>query len=52
MPEYGYCPKCKSKLCPDDKKYMEVAKVCSYCVTFDNTPDKRFRKLWEAKTKS
>ena len=41
----GYCPKCGSKLFPGDSQYMEKTGVCSYCVTYDNTPDKRFRNL-------
>jgi DNA-directed RNA polymerase subunit M/transcription elongation factor TFIIS len=39
----GYCPKCGSKLYPADEKYMAVAGVCSSCVTYDDTPDKRFK---------
>jgi hypothetical protein len=39
----SYCPKCKSVLAPADNEYIEKAGVCSYCVTYDNTPDKRFR---------
>lgn len=41
-----YCPKCKSLLCPDDQEYIKATGVCSYCVTWDATPDKRFMKLW------
>ena len=39
-----YCPKCKSRLFPDDEKYIQAAGVCGYCVTYDTTPDKRFQK--------
>lgn len=41
-----YCPKCKSKLYPMDKEYIEATGVCSYCVTYDNTPDKKLRKAF------
>lgn len=41
-----YCPKCKSKLYPMDKEYIEATGVCSYCVTYDNTPDKKLRKAY------
>jgi DNA-directed RNA polymerase subunit M/transcription elongation factor TFIIS len=42
-----YCPKCKSRLYPDDEKYMKAVGVCSYCVTWDNTPDKRIQKKYQ-----
>jgi len=42
----SYCPKCKSLLYPIDIEYIENAGVCSYCVTWDNTPDKRFKKAY------
>jgi hypothetical protein len=42
-----YCPKCKSRIFPGDEEYLNVAGVCSYCVTYDRTPDKRFFKAWE-----
>lgn len=29
-----YCPKCKSKLFPEDDNYIKVTGVCSYCVTY------------------
>jgi hypothetical protein len=45
-----YCPKCKSKLYPDDDKFIISVGVCGYCVTFDNTPDKRFKKAYEEKS--
>lgn len=43
-----YCPKCKSRLYPNDRAYIGITGVCSYCVTYDNTPDKRFKKAFEA----
>jgi hypothetical protein len=46
----SYCPKCKSKLWPDDDKYIKATGVCSYCVTCDSTPDKRFKKAYEEST--
>jgi DNA-directed RNA polymerase subunit M/transcription elongation factor TFIIS len=33
----GYCPKCHSRLYPDDEKYMKYTGVCGYCVSFDKT---------------
>lgn len=42
-----YCPKCKSRLYPQDVEYMTAAGVCSYCVTNDTTPDKRFRLAYQ-----
>lgn len=39
----AYCPKCKSLLYPQDEQYMSAVGVCSYCVTYDNTPDKRYQ---------
>jgi DNA-directed RNA polymerase subunit M/transcription elongation factor TFIIS len=42
-----YCPKCKSLLYPDDEKYMRYAGVCSSCVTYDNTPDKRYKAAYQ-----
>lgn len=42
----SYCPKCKSRLFPQDDEYIANAGVCSYCVTNDSTPDKRFAKKW------
>lgn len=43
----GYCPKCKSRLFPADDDYMEKAGVCSACVTWDKTPDRRFKQKYE-----
>lgn len=43
----SYCPKCKSKLYIGDVAYMDLAGVCSYCVTNDTTPDQRFRKAYD-----
>jgi hypothetical protein len=42
----SYCPRCRSRLFPDDAKYISKAGVCSYCVTYDNTPDKRFQRAF------
>ena len=47
-----YCPKCKSRLSPQDDEYIQAAGVCSYCVTFDSTTDYRFRKKYEEYKKS
>ena len=38
-----YCPKCGSRLYPDDEKYIRYAGVCSYCVSYDGTTDKRYK---------
>lgn len=46
---FNYCPKCKSRLYPIDNDYIIKTGVCSYCVTYDNTPDQRFRKLYKEK---
>ncbi len=43
----GFCPKCKSRLYSGDGSYIKFAGVCSYCVCYDNTPDKRFQKKYE-----
>ena len=43
----GYCPKCKSRLYPNDEEPMEAAGVCGDCVAWDKTPDKRFQKKVE-----
>jgi len=37
-----YCPKCKSRLGAGDADYMKAVGICSYCVTYDNTPGRRF----------
>lgn len=37
----GYCPRCKSRLYPADEESMNAVGVCSYCTTYDTTPDKR-----------
>lgn len=47
-----YCPKCQSKLYPDDEKYMRYAGVCGGCVSFDTTPDKRYRAAFMAGIKA
>jgi hypothetical protein len=39
----GCCPKCGSKLYPDDERFMRHAGVCGYCVSWDKTPDKRYK---------
>jgi hypothetical protein len=39
----NYCPRCGSRLFQSDDEYMQLAGVCSYCVTWDSTPDKRFK---------
>lgn len=31
----GYCPRCGSKLYPQDEKYMKAIGVCSYCGTYN-----------------
>ena len=41
-----YCPHCRDTLYPADVKYLEAIGVCSGCVTWDRTPDKRFAKAW------
>ena len=52
MKTASYCPKCKSKLYPDDEEPMEAVGVCGGCVSYDNTPDKRLqKKLEEYKSK-
>jgi len=33
-------------------KYIEATGVCGYCVTYDTTPDRRFKKLYEAKAET
>lgn len=43
-----YCPKCKSRLYPDDEKYMQYAGVCGGCVGFDRTPDRRYQAAYQA----
>ena len=32
----GYCPKCKSRLYPQDEEYMMATGFCGYCVTMNN----------------
>lgn len=51
MDYYFYCPKCKSRLYPDDRDCMDKVGVCGYCVSYDTTPDKRFKKAYEEKRK-
>lgn len=41
-----YCPKCKSRLYPDDEKSMRYAGVCSGCVSFDSTLGKIYREAY------
>ena len=41
-----YCPKCRDTLYPGDIKYLNAVGVCSGCVTWDKTPDKRYAKAW------
>lgn len=43
----GYCPKCGSRLYPGDTESMEIVGVCSSCVCYDRTPDKRLQKALE-----
>ena len=43
----GYCPKCKSRLYEGDTQYMEIVGVCSSCVCYDRTPDKRLQKAFD-----
>ncbi len=31
-----YCPRCKSKIYPQDIIYMEKYGACSYCITYNN----------------
>jgi len=47
-----YCPKCKSRLYSGDDEYMDKAGVCSSCVTYDNTSDKRFYNKYVQATKA
>ncbi len=50
---FGHCPKCGSRLYDSDIACMKVARVCSTCVSFDETPDRRYQKaIEEAKKKS
>ena len=37
-----YCPKCRSRLYPDDSKYMEAIGVCGSCAMWNET----YKKLW------
>jgi len=30
-----YCPRCKSRLYPIDKKYIDKYSVCSNCITYE-----------------
>lgn len=39
-----YCPKCRSRLYEGDMECMEIVGVCSSCVCYDRTPDKRLQK--------
>ena len=43
----SYCPKCGSRLYSGDQEYIDATGVCSYCVSFDSTTDKRFRKKYD-----
>jgi len=43
-----FCPKCKSRLYPGDRGYIEASGVCSYYVLYDTTPGKRFKKAFDA----
>jgi hypothetical protein len=43
----GCCPKCGSRLYSDDERYMKHSGVCSGCVSWDKTPDKRFQKAYD-----
>ncbi len=49
--ELIYCPKCGSRLFECDTEYILVTGVCSYCVCYDTTSDRRYRKKWEASKK-
>ena len=42
-----YCPKCGSKMYSGDQEYLDATGVCSYCVTYDSTTDKRFQKKYD-----
>lgn len=42
-----YCPKCKSRLYSGDQEYIEATGVCSYCVSFDSTPGRRYATAFE-----
>lgn len=44
----SYCPKCGSLLFPGDEESIEATGICSYCTTYDKTPDKRFQKRLSA----
>ena len=46
MEAEGYCPKCGSRLYPGDEDYINKTGVCSHCVTYDKTPDKRFQQAF------
>lgn len=48
----SYCPKCKSRLYAGDSEYIEVTGVCSFCVCYDTTPDKRFQNKMDEYRKS
>jgi len=47
-----YCKKCKSRLYSGDDEYVDKTGVCSSCVTYDNTPDKRFYNKYVQATKA
>jgi hypothetical protein len=48
----GYCPKCASRLYSGDAEYMDKTGVCSNCVTYDKTLDKRFYNKYIQATKA
>jgi DNA-directed RNA polymerase subunit M/transcription elongation factor TFIIS len=47
----GYCPKCGSRLYPDDEKAMRLIGVCSGCVCYDRSPDRRYQTAYDAAVK-
>ena len=47
----GYCPKCGSRLYPDDEKPIRLIGVCNGCVCWDSTPDKRYQTAYQEAVK-
>ncbi len=42
-----YCPKCGSRLYPDDEEVMNLIGVCGNCLSWDRTPDRRYQTAYK-----
>ncbi len=41
-----FCPECGYRVTSKDDKYLFGVGVCSRCVVWDKTPDKRYQSAW------